>query len=397
MGKFEIINIGDKAELRHVISNSDIETFVDLTGDDNKIHINKDFAQKTSFKKPVAHGMLSASFISTIIGTKLPGDGALWFSQKLSFLLPVRVGDEILVKAEVVKKIDKQNIIELSTDIFNQKNQKVVEGMASVKIVEPEPVVEEVLESESETKTALIIGATGGIGAATARRFAKDNYELIIHYNRNKQAALDLKKEIITISGKEPILIQADITDELSVESLFERIERDYSSISTFVNCATFPIPQTSFLKTEWRDISNQLDINLKANFLLLKKAISMMLPQKKGKVITISTEAIESTPASDWVSYVTAKSALSGFIKSLALEFAPKGLNINMVSPGMTNTELISDIPEKSRLLYAAKVPSRRLAKPEEIAGVISFLASEDANYIVGETIRVNGGKNMI
>src|SRR5665647_2765149 len=104
--KYEEISIGMKESLTHQVTQSDIEKFVDLTGDDNKLHVDKAFAATTSFKKPVVHGMIGASFISTIIGTKLPGDGALWFSQTLEFLLPVRVGDQLQVVAEVVKKND---------------------------------------------------------------------------------------------------------------------------------------------------------------------------------------------------------------------------------------------------------------------------------------------------
>src|SRR5665811_2088995 len=105
--KYEEIFVGTKETLTHCITQSDIEKFVDLTGDDNKLHVDKEFASKTSFKKPVVHGMISASFISTIIGTKLPGDGALWFSQTLDFILPVRIGDVITVEAEVIKKYDR--------------------------------------------------------------------------------------------------------------------------------------------------------------------------------------------------------------------------------------------------------------------------------------------------
>ena len=86
MKNYEEINIGDAAEIKHTITQSDIEKFVELTGDDNKLHVDEDYASTTSFKKPVAHGMLGASFISTIIGTKLPGDGALWYAQNLEFL-----------------------------------------------------------------------------------------------------------------------------------------------------------------------------------------------------------------------------------------------------------------------------------------------------------------------
>ena len=120
MRKFNSILVGDKAELIHVITQSDINQFVELTGDDNKLHVDVEYASTTSFKKPVAHGMLGASFISTIIGTKLPGDGALWYAQNLEFLQPVRVGDELRITAEVTKKIDRTKTIELQTDIFNQ-------------------------------------------------------------------------------------------------------------------------------------------------------------------------------------------------------------------------------------------------------------------------------------
>ena len=92
MKKYNSILIGDNTELIHVITQSDINQFVELTGDDNKLHVDAEFASETSFKKPVAHGMLSASFISTIIGAKLPDDGALWYSHSLEFFQPVRVG-----------------------------------------------------------------------------------------------------------------------------------------------------------------------------------------------------------------------------------------------------------------------------------------------------------------
>ena len=123
--RYSKVNVGDTETIKHTITEADINTFVSLSGDNNKLHVDADFAKKTSYKKPVAHGMIGASFISTIIGTKIPGDGALWYSQNLEFLLPVRVGDTLTVVASVLKKIDRQNSIELQTDIFNQYKQKV--------------------------------------------------------------------------------------------------------------------------------------------------------------------------------------------------------------------------------------------------------------------------------
>ena len=118
--RFNKIIIGQEDEISHKITEKDIEAFVNLNSDDNRIHIDEDFAKKTTFQKPLAHGMLSASFISTLIGTKMPGDGALWYSQSLEFLLPVRVNDVPTVKAVVLSKNERTNSIELKIDVYNQ-------------------------------------------------------------------------------------------------------------------------------------------------------------------------------------------------------------------------------------------------------------------------------------
>ena len=138
-------------------------------------------------------------------------------------------------------------------------------------------------------------------------------------------------------------------------------------------------------------------NINIQGNFNLAKAILPEMKKRKSGKIILLTTQATENTPPQEWMPYVTAKYALNGFAKSLAVEVAAYNIHVNLVSPGMTETELISDIPEKSRMLIAAKTPMKRLAKASDIAGTIAFLVSDDANYITGETIRVNGGQIMI
>src|ERR1700733_14756630 len=111
MSRFDDIKIGDKAELKHLITQDDISKFVELTGDDNKLHIDAEYAQNKSFKKPVAHGMLAASFFSIFIGKKIPGDGHFWFSKTIDFLFPEKIGDEKTVKAKVLKKNELLKVI----------------------------------------------------------------------------------------------------------------------------------------------------------------------------------------------------------------------------------------------------------------------------------------------
>jgi 3-oxoacyl-[acyl-carrier protein] reductase len=399
MSRFEEIKIGDSAEIVHKITEKDIERFVELTGDDNKIHIDKTFASNTSFKKPVAHGMLSAAFISTIIGTKIPGDGALWYSQSLEFLLPVRVNDVITVYAEVIGKIERLNAIELKTDIYNQDKQKVIAGKAQVKVIEQESSVANVVVNNinEERKVALVIGATGGIGSRACVKLAFSGFEVAVHYHTNHDKAKQIAAEIKTLTSKEPFVLGGDITSDKEVAELVSRVERRLGNVDLVLNCATVKIPNIKLGQLNWDDLQKQIDINIKANFNLVKATFAGMKERKKGKYIFLTTQYTESTPPVDVLPYVTAKYALNGFAKALAVELAPFNIQVNMVSPGMTDTDLISEIPEKVKMLTAAKTPLKRLAKPEDVAEAIVFLASDGANYMTGETIRINGGQVML
>ena len=395
MSRFDEIHVGDRAELVHVITSEDVEKFVDLTGDDNRIHVDSEYASHTTFKKPVVHGMLGASFISTIIGTKLPGDGALWFSQNLEFMLPVRVGDKITVIAEVKNKFEREKIVELQTDIFNQNLQKVTVGTAKVKIIEQN---ESQADSTPPTrrKVALVIGATGGIGRAVTMRLAEDGFDIALHYFTNKNSAKELNKTV-TSTGRNCHIYGADITDETQLKAIVADIVRQFGTITVLVNCATVKVTNNKFAFLDWKEVQSHFDVNVKGAFILAKYILPLMHSQKFGKIINFTTQYIEGTPPAELLAYVTAKSALHGFTKSLAVECAPLGITVNIISPGMTDTELIADIPEKTRLMTAAKTPLRRLAKPSDIAGTVSYLASESADFVTGETIRVNGGQVML
>ena len=337
MKKYYEINVGDKETLTHTITKTDIEKFVQLTGDDNLLHVDENFASKTQFKKPVVHGMLGASFISTIIGTKLPGDGALWFSQSLEFLLPVRIGDMLTVVAEVLRKYEKEQIIELS----------------------------------------------------------KDGYNVIIHYNKNKALAEEIQAEVEK-NNQKAIIVCANILDDSDIKDMISKGIRAFAKIDFLVNCAATVIPNIKFQNLQWTDFLQQMEVNIKSNFTIIQAVVPEMIKNGYGKIVNIGSLSTEK-PNADWSHYITAKSALIGLTKSLAFELAPKGIRINMVTPSLISTELTSDIPEKIKLLTAAQTPLRRLALVSDVAGVISFLASEKSDFLVGENIRVNGGQVMI
>ena len=146
-----------------------------------------------------------------------------------------------------------------------------------------------------------------------------------------------------------------------------------------------------------WEEMQKHFDNNIKSNFNLVKGLLPNMKLRKKGNFIFITTQYTEGTPPADFLSYVVSKAALNGFAKSLAVEAAPFNIRVNLVSPGITETDLIADMPEKNKLLAAAKTPLKRLAKPEDVANAIRFLASDESSFMTGETLRMNGGQIMI
>jgi 3-oxoacyl-[acyl-carrier protein] reductase len=396
MSRFDNISIGERAELSHVVTEKDVDAFANLTGDDNKLHMEDSFASETSFKKRVVHGMLSASFISTIIGTKLPGNGALWYSQTIEFLLPVRIGDEIKVVAIVKSKNERTQSLEIQTDIFNQHGQTVLSGIANVKVVEPKTTNKNSTSVNKRSKVALVIGATGGIGYATCIELAKNGFKLAIHYNSNQSKAIGIQAELQKMEV-ESFICKSDICNAEQVKVMVEQVNRNLGAIEVLVNCSTIPVPSIAFKDLEWKHIQNHLEITIHGMYNLFMAVIPTMIEYKYGRIIALNTQATEMVPPKGWVGYVTAKSALSGLCKSMAVELAVSGITVNMVSPGMTDTDLIADMPEKAKLIAATKSPFKRLASAEDVAVAITFLAMEKASYITGETIRVNGGQVMI
>jgi 3-oxoacyl-[acyl-carrier protein] reductase len=394
MARFDEIKVGDVAELEHTVTKQDIERFVELTGDDNRLHVDAEYAARTSFKKPVAHGMLGAAFISTIIGTKLPGDGALWFAQNLEFLLPVRIGDHLTVRAEVLKKEERLRVVELQTEIFNQHRQKVTTGIAKVKIVEEEKAT--VAQRLVAHKVALVVGGSGGIGAAVCRALAQDGFDVAVHCFKNANSAKKVADSISSAGKQRALAVQADIGIEADVVNMVGEVSRRLGVPTVLVNCATSGFVPVKFDELTWRDLDQHISIAVKGAWNLAHHLVPVMKNAGRGKIIQLTSQVVE-MPANDLLPYITAKSAIAGFCRALALDLAPKGICVNMVSPGMTDTELIADVPERIRLLTAAKTPLRRLAKPEDVAGAVAFLASERADFLTGETIRVNGGQVML
>jgi 3-oxoacyl-[acyl-carrier protein] reductase len=391
---FEDIQIGDTAVLTRRIGEDDIRRFVEMTGDDNPLHVNRAYAEKTPFKDIVVHGMLGASFISTIIGTKLPGEGALWMAQSLEFLLPVRLGDELTVTATVTKKHERDRLLELDTRITNQSAQVVLQGTGKVRLLEqrPEPPKEE----GAGLLVALVTGGSGGIGRAICERLAADGFKVAVHF-RSNAAAANAVVERIGSKGGTAQAFGADLTDPEQVKALVARVVSAFGGVDVLVNNASPHIVAKPFDLLSWNDFDGHFRAQVGAAFFLCQEVVPRMKTRKQGRIINITSMVADGTPTPQWTTYAVAKSALATFTRALAVELGPSGIRVNNVAPGMTDTALVGDIPEKARLIVAQQTPLRRLADPTDVAGAVSFLASPSSSFMTGETVRVNGGKAML
>ena len=238
----------------------------------------------------------------------------------------------------------------------------------------------------SNEKVALITGASRGIGRACASALGEQGYRVAIHYRGNEDLAKELAE---SIPGSK--IFQADIADEEQCKSLIKSVKEEFGRLDVLVNNAGMSIDQVlTFAKPA--DFSRLLDVNVRSVFNLSKLASKMMIKQKGGSIINL-TSVVGHTGNGGQSMYATTKGAITAFTKSIASDLAGFGIRANCVAPGFISTDMTDALPEEVREAILTKVPLKRLGRPEEVAKVVGFLASDDSSYITGSTIHVNGG----
>lgn len=384
---FDRIVVHQTAEVTHTLTAADVETFANLTGDYNPLHLNTAFAARASFQRPVVHGMLSASFISRLIGMALPGEGALWLSQSIQFLTPAYVGDTVTVRGSVRHLSPSTRIIVLDLSITNQHNEQLISGEATVML----PLIQN-SESAASAQVTVITGGNRGIGASIARRLAADGKPVAILYHSGEEQATALVQSI-SGEGGQALALHADLRDRELVARVIDEVRERLGPIEAFVHSAAPPNPAASFLDSDPVALREQLDIQVHGAEWCCRAVLPGMVARGSGAIIFIGSIAAEGQPPPLQTDYVVAKAALAALSRCLAGEFGAKGIRVNVVAPGMTRTERIHAMPEKAKLLARMQAPLRRLAEADDVAGAVAFLLGPEARHITGVTLPVCGG----
>lgn len=242
-------------------------------------------------------------------------------------------------------------------------------------------------------KSAIVTGASRGIGRDIALYLAQEGAKVAVNYSGSKDRA-DTVVEEIKATGGEAFAIQANVDKADDVQNLISSALEQFGSVDILVNNAG--ITRDNLLmrmkETEWDDV---LNTNLKGVFLCTKAVTRQMMKQRAGRIINI-TSIVGVSGNAGQANYVAAKAGVIGLTKSSAKELASRNITVNSVAPGFITTDMTDALPEDIKSQMLSQIPLAKFGNPEDIAKAVAFLASDDANYITGQTIHVNGGMYM-
>lgn len=242
-------------------------------------------------------------------------------------------------------------------------------------------------------KTALVTGASRGIGRAIALELGQQGANVAVNYAGNVEKAKEVVSELEQL-GVKAIHIQANIAEEDDVKKMIKRVTDEFDSLHILINNAGIT-RDNLLMRMKVDEFDQVINTNLRGAFLCTKAVTRQMMRQREGKIVNIaSIVGVSGNPGQ--ANYVAAKAGVIGLTKSTAQELASRNILVNAVAPGFISTDMTDELSTEQQEAILQNVPLNKLGKPEHIANVVRFLVSDDANYITGQTIRVDGGMVM-
>ena len=242
-------------------------------------------------------------------------------------------------------------------------------------------------------KVALVTGASRGIGRAIAVALAKAGASVAVNYAGNAAAAEETLK-MIEDAGSKGMLVKADVADGTQVDAMVKSVAAEFGQIDILVNNAGIT-RDGLLMRMKDEDWDKVIDTNLKGVFYCTKAVSRLMMKKRYGRIVNMSS-VVGLTGNAGQTNYAAAKSGILGFSKSAARELAARGITVNMVAPGFIATDMTAVLPEEVKTKMEADIPLGRVGTPEDIAETVLFLVSDNASYITGQVINVDGGMVM-
>lgn len=239
-------------------------------------------------------------------------------------------------------------------------------------------------------KVALVTGGSRGIGAAIIKKLASQGATVVINYLFDEEEALDLLKEV-EVDGGKGMIVKGDVSDFESTKEMLEAVYAEYGRLDVLVNNAGIT-KDSLMMRMSEADFDAVINVNLKGTWNTIKHSTKKFMKQRSGSIINISSVVgLMGNPGQ--VNYVASKAAVIGMTKTLSKEFGPRGVTVNAIAPGFIQTAMTDVLPEEVKEAMLQSIPLNVFGNPEDIANAVAFLASDEARYITGQVISVNGG----
>lgn len=243
---------------------------------------------------------------------------------------------------------------------------------------------------EEEKQVAVVTGAGRGIGRAICIELARCGFHVVVNYGHQKEAAEEVVQKCRQF-GVQAVAVKADMSRKADCDFLMKEALKLTGKVQVWVNNAGIT-RDNLLLRMSEEEFQKVIDLNLTGAFYGMKAAVSVMIRQRYGRIVTISSIAGVRGNAGQ-VNYSASKAGVIGMTKSLAKEVASRNITVNAIAPGMIATEMVDAIPDKTREEMVKSIPMRRMGEPKDVANAVAFLAGEDAGYITGQVLCVDGG----
>ena len=351
-----------------------------------------------------AHGMtpnlMAVVLLSTMVGMRLPGRYATFSGFQLSFETSVRINESVAWDASVLKATPITESAELSVSAIRlEDGAALATGTLSTMVNPParagiscETIRQNYLDLGLRGKVAIITGSSRGIGAATAKLLAMHGAKVVVNYHQGRADAEAVVSDIRSAGG-EAIALKCDIADAVQVKALIAGAVAEWGTVHVLVNNAVKDTQACAAMDLDWPDMLSELNVTLKGMHLCCREVVPLFKAQGGGKIINLSTVFVDN-PVKGQTKYITAKSAVVGYAKSLAKELAADNIQVNVLAPNMTSTDLLAGLPTEIVRRMGLQRPGKRNMDPVEVAQAVAFLASQWSNSMNGQKLVLNMGE---
>lgn len=243
-------------------------------------------------------------------------------------------------------------------------------------------------------RVAIVTGSSRGIGAETAKLLAAHGAKVAVNYKTSRERAEQVLAEI-RLKGGEGTLVQADVTVRQQVDAMVRTVQEQLGPVDILVNNAAIGFPVVPFTELRWEDLERKIVGEMAACFHACQAVVPGMARRGRGCIVNVSS-GLSRSPSPGYCSHAAAKSALDALSKSLAQELGPCGIRVNVVAPGLTETDATAFVPQQVREMIAQHAPLRRIGRPEDVAGAVLFCCVDWSRFVTGNYLPVSGGSFM-